>query len=76
MGEVNWFPSGSQHKDRINLRGLGNGEAVYVVMSVHDTGKGMTAEEMSKLFQRFSQTNKMTHVNYGGSGLGLFIARE
>jgi hypothetical protein len=28
------------------------------------------------LFQRFSQASPRTHVQYGGSGLGLFISRE
>lgn len=76
MGDVTWFPSDSSHRDTINLKDLGNGEQVYLVMAVEDTGKGMTTEEMSKLFQRFSQTNRLTHVTYGGSGLGLFLSRE
>jgi len=76
VGDVIWFPSGSSHKDTIDLKNLGTGDAVYLVMAVEDTGKGMTTEEMSRLFQRFSQTNRLTHVTYGGSGLGLFLSRE
>lgn len=59
---VKWFPSGSDRKGGINLEGLGTGEAVYLVFLVRDTGKGMNADEMSKLFNRFSQANKLTHV--------------
>lgn len=36
----------------------------------------MTADEKKLLFQRFSQASPRTHVQYGGSGLGLFISRE
>jgi CheY-like chemotaxis protein len=32
--------------------------------------------EMTLLFRRFSQASPRTHVQYGGSGLGLFISRE
>lgn len=31
---------------------------------------------MTLLFRRFSQASPRTHVQYGGSGLGLFISRE
>ena len=31
---------------------------------------------MSRLFKRFSQATSKTHIDYGGSGLGLYICRE
>lgn len=31
---------------------------------------------MQRLFLRFSQASPKTHVQYGGTGLGLFISRE
>jgi CheY-like chemotaxis protein len=31
---------------------------------------------MSRLFSRFQQATKRTHIKYGGSGLGLFISRQ
>jgi len=36
----------------------------------------LTEHERKLLFQRFSQASPRTHVQYGGSGLGLFISRE
>jgi CheY-like chemotaxis protein len=31
---------------------------------------------MTRLFGRFQQATKKTHIKYGGSGLGLFISRQ
>jgi hypothetical protein len=36
----------------------------------------MEQEETDRLFHRFQQGTKKTHIKYGGSGLGLFISRE
>ncbi|KAH8596022.1 hypothetical protein B0O99DRAFT_686072 [Bisporella sp. PMI_857] len=54
----------------------GNGEPLFLTFTVQDTGQGMTTEEQKRLFTRFSQGSAKTHVQYGGSGLGLFISRE
>lgn len=53
----------------------GTGEKFNLHVCVADTGPGLTDEERSMLFQRFRQTSPRTHVEYGGSGLGLFISR-
>jgi signal transduction histidine kinase len=48
----------------------------WITLSVADTGIGMTAEQMSKLFQEFSQASSKTASKYGGTGLGLVISRH
>ncbi|KKY32208.1 putative histidine kinase group protein [Diaporthe ampelina] len=53
----------------------GTGEKFNLHICVADTGPGLTDEERSMLFQRFRQASPRTHVEYGGSGLGLFISR-
>jgi signal transduction histidine kinase len=62
IGQVEWYPSGTVRQRGIELDGLGTGQVVYLIFQVRDTGKGMNAKEMSKLFNRFSQANKLTHV--------------
>jgi signal transduction histidine kinase/CheY-like chemotaxis protein/CHASE3 domain sensor protein/HPt (histidine-containing phosphotransfer) domain-containing protein len=51
------------------------GEAV-VQLDVNDTGIGMTLEEQKRVFEGFTQANKEITGRYGGSGLGLWIARR
>jgi CheY-like chemotaxis protein len=48
----------------------------FLHFAVKDTGRGLTDGEKKLLFKRFSQASPRTHVQYGGSGLGLFISRK
>jgi signal transduction histidine kinase len=47
-----------------------------VFFEVHDTGIGMTREQMGQLFQAFVQADSSTTRKYGGTGLGLVISRR
>ena len=51
-------------------------ENTYVTFAITDTGRGLAREEMSHLFERFSQGSIKTYKKYGGSGLGLFISKR
>ncbi|KAK1817192.1 hypothetical protein LTR12_008382 [Friedmanniomyces endolithicus] len=73
---VEYFPTRRKSMARINEADWGEGEVVYIHFSVKDTGRGLNPEEKKMLFLRFSQASPRTHVQYGGSGLGLFISRE
>jgi signal transduction histidine kinase len=48
----------------------------WITLAVTDTGIGMTAEQMGKLFQEFSQASSTTASKYGGTGLGLVISKR
>ncbi len=47
-----------------------------VLITVSDTGIGMTAEETAKVFQAFTQADSGHDRNYGGTGLGLAISQK
>jgi signal transduction histidine kinase len=48
----------------------------WIAVAVQDTGIGMTPEQVSQLFQRFSQADGSTTRRFGGSGLGLVICKH
>ncbi|OBT46507.1 hypothetical protein VE00_03337 [Pseudogymnoascus sp. WSF 3629] len=73
---VSYFPSRSTNPDRPTSQDCVARNEVYIHVAVRDTGCGLNDSEMQLLFRRFSQAQPRTHVQYGGSGLGLFISRE
>ena len=54
----------------------GKREAQGIVVAVADTGIGIPADLLPKLFQPFSQSDDIVTRAQGGLGLGLAIARE
>jgi signal transduction histidine kinase len=60
----------------IDARQRQEGSRDWVTIAVGDSGIGMTAEQMGKLFQEFSQASSATASKYGGTGLGLVISKR
>jgi signal transduction histidine kinase/CheY-like chemotaxis protein len=52
------------------------GPDVAAAFHVIDTGSGMTAEQVGRLFTAFEQLGAQTARTHGGSGLGLAISRD
>ncbi len=48
----------------------------WIVVEVQDSGIGMSAEQVLKLFQAFTQADASTTRKFGGTGLGLALTRR
>lgn len=66
----------SQGTVQLRVRVDRDGPVPEMILSVTDTGIGMTPGQLERLFQPFTQADQSTTRQYGGTGLGLSISRS
>ncbi len=60
----------------IDIRITPVADATQIQFSVQDSGIGMDAETLTRLFQPFAQADESTTRKFGGTGLGLKISQD
>ncbi len=60
---------------RFSIKAEPKTDSCKVIFTVEDTGKGMSDEEMNKIFMPYEQANGSTSREAGGLGIGLTIAK-
>ena len=73
---VKFTPAGQVRLMVDTDRGADAPETVTLVLTVQDSGIGMTEDQVQGLFQEFAQADVSTTRRYGGTGLGLAISRR
>ncbi len=61
---------------KLSVRTNDHGSYVETVFEISDTGIGIRKEDLAKIFNQFEQANALIASQYGGTGLGLTIAKS
>jgi hypothetical protein len=76
LGNAIKFTPGGEVRLEVAVRPAAGGAPERLALQVSDTGIGMDAATLARLFQRFSQGDASIQRRYGGTGLGLEISRS
>ncbi|WP_028305468.1 ATP-binding protein [Desulfitobacterium sp. PCE1] len=69
---IKFTPSGG----RVEIQVTNTPRENWIIIRVIDTGIGIPPEEQEEIFERFTQVDSSNSRKYGGTGLGLALAKE
>ncbi|MFN8606679.1 MAG: ATP-binding protein [Vulcanimicrobiota bacterium] len=73
---INLLGNAAKFTQKGQLKLLARIRGSLLQVEVHDTGIGMSVEQMQMIFIPFTQADASTTRKYGGTGLGLTLARR
>jgi len=73
---VNLLSNAARYTEQGGIRVQVKPEAQNVIISVGDTGSGITPEDAQRIFEPFYQGQQARRSNTSGSGLGLSISKQ
>jgi signal transduction histidine kinase len=73
---VNVIDNSIKYTPKGRLKLILEKQATKYIISVKDTGVGISQEDIAKLFEKFSRATGAKKINVTGSGLGLYLAKQ
>ncbi|HEX2101000.1 MAG TPA: response regulator [Candidatus Synoicihabitans sp.] len=76
VGNAIKFTAKGEVEVRVEMQRRPDHDVPLLAVTVRDTGAGIPADRIDRLFKPFSQADSSTTRKYGGTGLGLAISRR
>ena len=73
---LNFIDNSIKYTDKGRVDVYATREGDKVVFSVKDTGKGISREDLVRLFNKFTRVGGASRYNTEGTGLGLYVAKQ
>jgi len=73
---LNFIDNAIKYTDKGEIKVTVNQEAEQIKFAVTDTGKGISATDIARLFNKFTRVGGAARFHTEGTGLGLYVARQ